>query len=252
MRTIKNTFALIMVKYGLDGNRVNATEVSFCPIEFLDWDCLTVGALGWGQIQIANTNRIIVSRRLFPEKMDADALRCQAGVLSERDTSKSMNEPNGSTKSSCSGSKSKMCGVNGLAQVGVSASWKTLRSRAEMLRRLREFFDSRGFLEVETPIPFGRYGRRSASRSVFARRSPLTPLGEGPGVRAENSGQCETASGNTLVPRPPSPAPRLWLQTSPEFHMKRMLAAGSGPIYQVARVFRQDEIGPLYTIPSSP
>ena len=56
----KNVFALIMVKYTLDGNRVLVTEVSFVPIEFLDWDCLTVGALGWGQIQIANSNRIIV------------------------------------------------------------------------------------------------------------------------------------------------------------------------------------------------
>lgn len=56
----KNVFSLIMVKYTLDGNRVLVTEVIFVPIEFLDWDCLTVGALGWGQIQIANSNRIIV------------------------------------------------------------------------------------------------------------------------------------------------------------------------------------------------
>jgi len=57
----KNVFALIMVKYRLEGNRVLAAKVSFAPIEFLDWDCLTVGALGWGQIQIANSNRIIVN-----------------------------------------------------------------------------------------------------------------------------------------------------------------------------------------------
>lgn len=57
----KNVFALIMVKYILDGNQVKVKEVSFVPIEFLDWDCLTVGALGWGQIQIANSNRIIIN-----------------------------------------------------------------------------------------------------------------------------------------------------------------------------------------------
>lgn len=56
----RNVFALIMVKYALAGNRVKAIKVSFSPIEFLDWKCLAIGALGWGQIQIANSNRILV------------------------------------------------------------------------------------------------------------------------------------------------------------------------------------------------
>jgi elongation factor P--(R)-beta-lysine ligase len=102
-----------------------------------------------------------------------------------------------------------------------TASWPNLRLRAELLRRLRQFFDSRGFLEVETPI--------LSADTVIDRHldpfcvdiSPL-PLGEG------------TSSG------------RKWLQTSPEFAMKRLLAAGAEAIYQVARVFRQGELGPLH------
>ncbi len=40
-----NVFSLILVKYDIEGTRVIATEVTFTPIEFLDWECLTVGAL---------------------------------------------------------------------------------------------------------------------------------------------------------------------------------------------------------------
>ena len=57
----KNIFSLIMVRYALDGNRVAISDVLFQPIEFLSWDCLTIGALGWGQIQISDSNRIIVN-----------------------------------------------------------------------------------------------------------------------------------------------------------------------------------------------
>ena len=56
-----NIFALIMVRYRLEQHTVVVTEVTFVPIEFLDWDCLTVGALGWGQIQIADSNRILLN-----------------------------------------------------------------------------------------------------------------------------------------------------------------------------------------------
>ena len=55
-----NVFSLILVRYSIEGTRLTASEVIFSPIEFLDWDCLTVGALGWGQIQIANSNDIRV------------------------------------------------------------------------------------------------------------------------------------------------------------------------------------------------
>lgn len=52
----KNYFVILMVSYDIDGNRVVVSDVKFTPIEFLDWNCLTIGALGWGQIQIANAN----------------------------------------------------------------------------------------------------------------------------------------------------------------------------------------------------
>ena len=49
---------LILIRYTIEGTKVTTTEVIFTPIEFLSWECLTVGALGWGQIQIANSNNI--------------------------------------------------------------------------------------------------------------------------------------------------------------------------------------------------
>jgi hypothetical protein len=56
----KNHFVVLIVQYSVDGTKVQATTAHFVPIEFLSWDCLTVGALGWGQIQIANANIIEV------------------------------------------------------------------------------------------------------------------------------------------------------------------------------------------------
>jgi len=51
-------FSLIMIKYKVLGTDVRVSDVLFVPIEFLDWQCLTIGALGWGQIQIASSNHI--------------------------------------------------------------------------------------------------------------------------------------------------------------------------------------------------
>ena len=57
-----NVFSLVMVRYALNGSTVEVSDVLFVPIEFLEWECLTIGALGWGQIQIANSNRIKVNQ----------------------------------------------------------------------------------------------------------------------------------------------------------------------------------------------
>jgi len=55
-----NYFVVLSIAYDVVGTKVEVKKVHFVPIEFLSWDCLTVGALGWGQIQIANSNKIQV------------------------------------------------------------------------------------------------------------------------------------------------------------------------------------------------
>ena len=55
-----NFFVVLLVVYDLKDLDVFVERVHFVPIEFLEWDCLTIGALGWGQIQIANSNRILI------------------------------------------------------------------------------------------------------------------------------------------------------------------------------------------------
>jgi hypothetical protein len=57
----RNYFSLLIIKYRIEESLLKVTEVTFKPIEFLSWNCLTIGALGWGQIQIANSNQIIVN-----------------------------------------------------------------------------------------------------------------------------------------------------------------------------------------------
>jgi lysyl-tRNA synthetase class 2 len=101
-----------------------------------------------------------------------------------------------------------------------TANWENLRLRAELLGRVRAFFSERGFLEVETPI-------LSADTVVDRHLDPFSVT-------------LDDAPPRSAAARP------LWLQTSPEFCMKRLLAAGGEAIYQVTRAFRQGELGPLH------
>lgn len=96
-----------------------------------------------------------------------------------------------------------------------SASIAFLRRRAAILRSIRGFFEQREVLEVETPI-LSRAAVTDLHLESFQSRY------SGPGA----------AQGLPL-----------YLHTSPEFSMKRLLAAGSGPIYQICHVFRQGESG---------
>lgn len=56
-----NYFSLLIAKYNLENGEPKFDKVIFIPIEYLDWSCLTIGALGWGQIQIANAKIINVN-----------------------------------------------------------------------------------------------------------------------------------------------------------------------------------------------
>lgn len=53
-----NFFVVLMVRYGVVGTKLTVTKVHFSPIEHLRWSCLTIGALGTGQIQIANSKHV--------------------------------------------------------------------------------------------------------------------------------------------------------------------------------------------------
>ena len=106
---------------------------------------------------------------------------------------------------------------NGLAAHGPAwrprgdrARWER---RAGVIARIRDFFAERGVLEVETPI--------------LAARGAMDPA---------------IASFSTVGPDERT----RWLQSSPEYAMKRMLAAGSGSIFQITRAFRAGEAGPRH------
>jgi len=99
-----------------------------------------------------------------------------------------------------------------------SATIETLRRRAALTHRVREFFFQRDVLEVETPV-LGHGGSTDVHLASLA-CTAVTPAGR----------------------------ERLWLQTSPEFAMKRLLAAGAGPIFQLARSFRDGEVGGRHNI----
>lgn len=99
-----------------------------------------------------------------------------------------------------------------------SASIETLRKRAQILNLTREFFASRNVMEVETPL--------LGSTSVTDPHIQSIPAFIRDQFRKTESSY--------------------YLQTSPEYMMKRLLVAGSGPIYQITKALRQEENGRLH------
>lgn len=94
----------------------------------------------------------------------------------------------------------------------LAARLPALRRRARLTRAVRAFFDARGYLEVETPYAVPVPGEDVHLRAFRTERVDAY------GVRTP-----------------------LWLHTSPEFAMKKLLAGGAGPIFQFARVWRNEE-----------
>ena len=92
-----------------------------------------------------------------------------------------------------------------------------LRRRALLTQAVRAFFSAGGYLEVETPYAVPAPGEEVHLRAFRTTR--------------------EFPDGST---RP------MWLHTSPEFAMKRLLVAGAGPLFQLARVWRNGEGSPCH------
>ncbi|MBJ8552551.1 EF-P lysine aminoacylase EpmA [Acinetobacter bereziniae] len=90
---------------------------------------------------------------------------------------------------------------------------RALKARAKLYQQIRQFFEQRDVLEVETPILSQAGVTDVHLASIQAQRH---------------------LQGKKLTH---------YLQTSPEFAMKRLLASGSGAIYQICKVFRDDEHG---------
>jgi lysyl-tRNA synthetase class 2 len=95
-----------------------------------------------------------------------------------------------------------------------SASLKNLRYRAEILKLVRDFFLARNIMEVETPL----IGHTSVT-DPFIESIPV------------------------IIKKANDKEEHFYLQTSPEYAMKRLLASGCGAIYQITKAFRQGEIG---------
>ncbi|MFA0088472.1 elongation factor P--(R)-beta-lysine ligase [Vibrio sp. 10N.261.51.F12] len=96
-----------------------------------------------------------------------------------------------------------------------TASMPLLKKRAEIMHSIRQFFLSKSVMEVETPA-------MSHATVTDVHLQTFKTEFVGPGY----------ADGQVL-----------YFMTSPEFHMKRLLAAGSGSIYQIGKAFRNEENG---------
>ena len=97
-------------------------------------------------------------------------------------------------------------------------SWEVAQQRADIIRAIREFFYTRNIIEVETPVL-----SRGTVTDVYL-----------------DSFKCQY---DYLNNQNHTMSDELYLQTSPEFAMKRLLASGYGSIFQIGKAFRHEEHG---------
>jgi lysyl-tRNA synthetase class 2 len=97
-------------------------------------------------------------------------------------------------------------------------TWEYAQKRAQVLQKIRQFFNERNVVEVETPALSQGTVTDVHLDAISCRYDFLS----------DSSAEQAT---------------NLYLQTSPEFHMKRLLASGYGCIFQIAKAFRHEEAG---------
>ncbi|HCM47781.1 MAG TPA: elongation factor P lysine(34) lysyltransferase [Colwellia sp.] len=97
-------------------------------------------------------------------------------------------------------------------------TWQNAQKRAKILQQIRQFFADRNVIEVETPAL-----SQGTVTDVYL--------------------DAFTCKYNFLADSAADQSTDLYLQTSPEFHMKRLLASGYGCIFQIAKAYRHEEFG---------
>ncbi len=98
-----------------------------------------------------------------------------------------------------------------------TATFRAIKKRAEVIQQIRHFFAIRNIVEVETPL--------------LSHTTVTDPYVIGIPALFKQNGLSEQT---------------LYLQTSPEYAMKRLLAAGSGSIFQLCKAFRQGDLGRVH------
>lgn len=99
-----------------------------------------------------------------------------------------------------------------------TANLEMIHARAALTQKVRRFFESREFIEVETPL---------LSHDIVVDRY-IHPVG---------------ISKSLVTDRSEDSCDQLWLQTSPEFAMKRLLVGGMDAVFQICKAFRKSETG---------